>query len=276
MLALVGLWGIPALARTHGEYAVVGLGKHVVMRSVAPLEGHGARTWWSYAATFPFYLLTVWPSFFPWSLWLPAVGIELWRRRKGRQIEETYLISGIVLVFGIFTLSWTKLPHYTLPAFPFMALLMAAWWGRRERDTAFRWMAAGMASGALVVALAILPLTRPLFVSQRLYDAAAPWLARNMDLATVGYHEPSLLWLFRKKIGGFETSMNWKDAEDWMTEPGPRVCVMPAAQVESSFRDLDPAWHVVKAAGFDVANAHRVELAAIIKTANGIKTAGGY
>lgn len=68
MLALIGTWGIPALIRTHGEYAAVGLGKHVVMRSVSPLEGHGAKSWWSYAATFPFYLVTVWPSFFPWSL----------------------------------------------------------------------------------------------------------------------------------------------------------------------------------------------------------------
>jgi 4-amino-4-deoxy-L-arabinose transferase-like glycosyltransferase len=268
MLALVGLWGIPALLRTHGAYAVVGLGKHVVMRSVAPLEGHGARSWWSYAATFPFYLLTVWPTFFPWSLWLPAVAIALWRRRSLWRLEEIYLLSGIVLVFGIFTLSWTKLPHYILPAFPFMALLMGAWW-RPERDPAFRWTAAGMAAGALVVALAILPLARPLFVSQRLYDVAAPYLARNMELATVSYQEPSLLWLFRKKIGGFETRVNWNDAEDWMNQPGPRVCVMPAAQVKSTFRNLDPAWRVVQAAGFDVANAHGIELAAVIKTGSG-------
>jgi 4-amino-4-deoxy-L-arabinose transferase-like glycosyltransferase len=264
MLALVGIWGIPALVRTHGEYAAVGLGKHVVMRSVAPLEGHGARSWLSYAMTFPFYFVTVWPSFFPWSLWLPAVAIGLWRRRSQWRLHETYLVTGIVLVFGIFTLSWTKLPHYTLPAFPYLALLLGAWWSA-ERETLFRRVALGMASGGLLVALAVCPLVRPMFASQRLYDAASPWLMPRMELATVGYHEPSLVWLFRKKIGGFETSMNWKDAEDWMNRPGPRVCVMPADQVKTSFKVLDPAWRVVQAGGFDVANGRREELAAVIK-----------
>jgi hypothetical protein len=231
------------------------------------MQGHGARKWWSYAATFPFYLVTVWPSFFPWSLWLPAAAVELSRRRRQWRIEESFLVTGIVLVFGIFTLSWTKLPHYTLPAFPFMALLLGAWWdkARPEREKLFRGVAAGMAAAGVLAALVACPLARPLFVSQRLYDAASPWLSRDMELGTVGFHEPSLVWLFRKKIGGFETSMNWKDAEDWMNRPGPRVCVMPADQVKNAFKTLDPAWRVVKAGGLDVANAHRTELAAVIK-----------
>ncbi len=162
MLALVGIWGVPAMVRTHGEYAAVGLGKHVVMRSVAPLEGHGARTWWSYLATFPFYLLTVWPKLLP-VVALAAGGHdgaleapEQWR------LDETCLVTGIVLVFGIFSLSWTKLPHYTLPAFPFMALLLAAWWDS-GRDCQYRWAAAGTAVAAMVAALVACPLARPLF-----------------------------------------------------------------------------------------------------------------
>jgi len=264
MLALVGIWGIPALVRTHGQYAAVGLGKHVVMRSVAPLEGHGAKSGWSYIVTFPFYLLTVWPSFFPWSIWLPAAFAGLWIRRRQLRLEETYLVTGIVLVFGIFTLSWTKLPHYTLPAFPFMALLLGAWWGA-EREKLFRGVAVGAAVVGLLMALVVFPLARPLFVSQQLYEAAAPWLTRDMVLGTIDYHEPSLVWLFRKKIGGYGTSMNWKDADEWMRQPGPRVCVMPVDQLPKAFRKMDPAWRVVEAAGFDVANAHRTNLAAVIK-----------
>ena len=264
MLALIGTWGIPALIRTHGEYAAVGLGKHVVMRSVSPLEGHGAKSWWSYAATFPFYLVTVWPSFFPWSLWLAPAALALWRRRKEWRIEESYLVAGIVLVFGIFTLSWTKLPHYTLPAFPFMALLLAAWWGT-GRQKALRRAAGGMAGFGLALALAAFPLVRPLFVSQRLYDEAAPWVTSDMELGAVAYQEPSLVWLFRKKMSGFETGMNWKVAEGWMGRPGPRVCVMPARDLKTAFRKLDPRWRIVTASGWDVADARRADLAAIIK-----------
>jgi 4-amino-4-deoxy-L-arabinose transferase-like glycosyltransferase len=263
MLALVGIWGIPALVRTHGEYAAVGLGRHVVMRSVAPMQGHGARTWRIYAVTFPFYLVTVWPSFFPWSLWLPAAGIALWRRRRDWRLEESYLVAGIVIVFGIFTLSWTKLPHYTLPAFPFMALLLGAWWGE-ERERAFRW-AAGLTAAALLAALAACPLARSLFASQQIYEAAAPYLTPEMVLGTAGYEEPSLVWLFRKKIRGFETAVKVKDAGKWMAEPGPRVCVLPAAELQEALPKLDPAWQVVRADGYDVANAHHAELAAVIK-----------
>jgi 4-amino-4-deoxy-L-arabinose transferase-like glycosyltransferase len=264
MLALLGIWGIPALILTHGRYAAVGLGKHVVMRSIAPLEGHGAKTWQSYAVTFPFYLVMVWPSFFPWSIWLPPAFRALWLRRGSWRPEESYLVTGIVLVFGIFTLSWTKLPHYTLPAFPFMALLVAAWWGA-ERETLFHRTAAGMAAFGFALTLVAFPLARPLFVSQQLYNVAMPWLTPRMDLCTIDYHEPSLVWLFRKKIRGFDTSMNWKDADDWMHQPGPRVCVMPVDQLANAFRKLDPAWRIVQAEGYDVANARRTRLAAIIK-----------
>jgi 4-amino-4-deoxy-L-arabinose transferase-like glycosyltransferase len=264
MLALVGIWGIPAMIRTHGQFAVVGLGKHVVMRSVSPLEGHGGKTGLSYLLTFPYYLLTLWFSFFPWSLWLPPAIAALWCRRKQWTPQETYLISGVLLVFGIFTLSWTKLPHYTLPAFPFLALLLAASWLPAPRPL-FRWAAAGMAAGALLVTLVILPFFRPLFVSQTLYDQAAQYLSPRMELASVGYQEPSLVWLFRKKIDGFETSMNWKDLDDWMHQPGSRVCVVTTAQLKKSFRHLEPSWKVVNASGFDVANAHHADLAAVIK-----------
>jgi len=264
MVGLVGIWGIPALIRTHGEYAAVGLGKHVVMRSVEPMQGHGARTWWSYAVTLPFYFATVWPSFFPWSIWLLPAAAALWRRRKAWELRESYLVTGIVLVFGIFTLSLTKLPHYTLPAFPFMALLLAAWWGG-EREKLFRRTAGLMVAGALLVELVAFPLARPAFVSQELYDAAAPLLTRDMEMETVGYHEPSLVWLFRGKIGGFETGRTWKEADAWMRQPGPRVCVISEDQLQDAFPSLDPAWRVVKAKGYDVADTRRAELEAIIK-----------
>jgi 4-amino-4-deoxy-L-arabinose transferase-like glycosyltransferase len=264
MLALVGIWGIPALLRTHGEYAVVGLGKHVVLRTVSPLEGHGASGWPTYLATFPYFFVTVWPSFFPWSLWIPAAAAGLWARRRQWRIEESCLMTGVALAFGIFTLSWTKLPHYTLPAFPFMALLLAGWWGN-ERARVFCWMAGGMTAGALLVTLIGLPLARPFFVSQQLYDQAAPLLTPAMDMGTVDYHEPSLVWLFRKKIHGFDTPMNWKDAEDWMDRPGPRVLVIPVDELGNAFRSINPSWRVVKASGYDVANARSMQLAAVIK-----------
>ena len=85
MLVLVCLWGIPALVRTHGEFFRVGIGKHVVERSVATMEGHGASSVWMYLTLLPFYFLTVFASFFPWSIKLPA----LWKKLRAQRTAPT-------------------------------------------------------------------------------------------------------------------------------------------------------------------------------------------
>src|SRR4029077_9819211 len=121
-LAIVLVWGIPALVRTKGEFFWVGIGRHVVERSFGPLEGHGAQSWRGYLLTLPFYFGTVFVSFFPWSIKLPALARQLWRERDG---IDKYLINGVAIVFLLMTVVKTKLPHYTLIAFPLLSLLMA-------------------------------------------------------------------------------------------------------------------------------------------------------
>ncbi len=116
-VAIVCTWGIPALIRTNGEFFAVGIGRHVVERSFGPLEGHGSQSWQSYLLTLPFYFVTVFLSFFPWSIKLPALTWHLWRKRDG---IDNYLLSGILIVFVIMSLVKTKLPHYTLTAFPLL------------------------------------------------------------------------------------------------------------------------------------------------------------
>ena len=124
-LAYVGV-GLPlgnsGAYSTHGEFFRVGIGKHVVERSVATMEGHGASSVWMYLALLPFYFLTVFASFFPWSIKLPALWKKLRAQRDG---TDQFLLAGALIIFGIFTLVQTKLPHYTLPAFPLLALLVA-------------------------------------------------------------------------------------------------------------------------------------------------------
>ena len=133
MLVVVALWGIPALIQTHGEFFTVGIGRHVVTRSFMTLEGHGASSFGMYALLLPFYFVTAFISFFPWSIKLPWLIRKLWRKEKAGisspayngLLIDTYLLWGIAIIFVIFTLVSTKLPHYTLPAFPLLALLLA-------------------------------------------------------------------------------------------------------------------------------------------------------
>src|SRR3712207_7065058 len=43
-IAIVAMWGIPALQRTNGDFFRIGIGRHVVERSVVAMEGHGATS----------------------------------------------------------------------------------------------------------------------------------------------------------------------------------------------------------------------------------------
>src|SRR5438552_2540409 len=138
MLAVVALWGIPALIQTHGEFFSIGIGRHVIGRSLTTMEGHGASSLGVYVLLLPFYFVTVFVSFFPWSIKLPWLVRKLCRNREagvaapgynGNPID-IYLLAGIAVIFIIFTLVSTKLPHYTLPAFPLLALLLARHWNQ--------------------------------------------------------------------------------------------------------------------------------------------------
>ncbi|HSH39633.1 MAG TPA: glycosyltransferase family 39 protein, partial [Chthoniobacterales bacterium] len=121
-VSIVAAWGIPALVRTNGEFLRIGIGKHVVARSVVAMEGHGAKSLWTYIASLPFYFVAIFVTFAPWSFKLPFLAKKLWRNRDPL---DNYLLAGIALVFVIFSLVKTKLPHYTLPAYPLLALLLA-------------------------------------------------------------------------------------------------------------------------------------------------------
>ena len=122
-LAIVSLWGIPALVQTNGEFLRVGIGHHVVERSVVAMEGHGGGSILGYLAALPFYFVAIFLTFFPWSIQTPLAR----RRHFGASAIRSTIISSREppIIFIIFTLVKTKLPHYTLPAFPLLALLLA-------------------------------------------------------------------------------------------------------------------------------------------------------
>jgi 4-amino-4-deoxy-L-arabinose transferase-like glycosyltransferase len=262
MFGLVSLWGVPALLLTHGEFASVGLGKHVVGRSLGSMEGHGAKHFWGYLVSLPAYFLLVFPSFAPWSFWLPAAWRSHWRRPTP---ETAYLMSGVVLVFVIFTLSRTKLPHYTLPAFPFLALLLALWWRENKpASTAFRvvkWTGAIFA----FIALCAFPLVRKLSVTELILDKVRPELSAATAVALVGYEEPSLIWGLRKTVSGYVEKIAPEQVAEWLQKPGPRVCILKREEVDGLRLVADQTPPVrFEAEGLNLAKGRRVSLVALV------------
>jgi 4-amino-4-deoxy-L-arabinose transferase-like glycosyltransferase len=241
VLIIIGIWGIPALILTHGEFFQVGIGKHVVMRSVAPLQSHGASGLSGYILLLPFYFITLLFSFFPWSLFLPST---VQRLRVGLDAFERYALCGIGVVFVVFSLLQTKLPHYTLPAFPLIAILV----GRTIHESRFRRIAAVSAIAVyLLIALVGFQSIAPDFPSKGIFERVAEHLSASTRTASIGYDEPSLIWYFRYRTQAFHQSLAPSELNDFMSQPGPAVCVISADQPV----EIDPSWQSTSVTGYD-------------------------
>ncbi len=256
MLGLVCLWGIPALAQTKGEFAAKGLGEHVVGRSLIAMEGHGSASILGYIATLPLYFLTVFPSFFPWSVWLPSV-IRFHKRRPSE--EAAYLLCGTILTFGIFTVSRTKLPHYTLPAFPFLALLVAFWWRENKSSAQFRKVAWATATVFIFVPFLLFSPIRSLSLTEAMVDVLRPLLSSNTAVALVDYQEPSLIWGLRGSIAGFPETIQEAKIEAWLAQPGARFCILSAQAAER----VQGPWVRREVSGWNFAKGRRMKLVAL-------------
>jgi 4-amino-4-deoxy-L-arabinose transferase-like glycosyltransferase len=276
-LALVALWGIPALIQTRGEFFTVGIGRHVIRRSFATMEGHGANAPVMYLLLLPFYFVTVFVSFFPWSIKLPWLARKLWRERKtgiadpgySWNLIDKYLVTGIAIIFIIFTLIKTKLPHYTLPAFPLLALLLARHWqeaAMANRRSLPKIIAIVTACVWIAIALAIPPMVARLFPAYQLFQESRASLQPNMQFASVEFEEPSLVWYFRSSVKGFLTPLNRRRAPEFMSVSGPRFVVLPTPAAGTLFANRPTDWHTFSTSGFNIAKGKRVDLTLVLKS----------
>jgi 4-amino-4-deoxy-L-arabinose transferase-like glycosyltransferase len=274
MLAIVALWGIPALVQTRGEFSSVGLGRHVVARSIVTMEGHGAQSLAGYLLLLPFYFVTIFVSFFPWSMKLPWLARKLWRERPvaasdasdTRDASDKYLLAGIGIIFVIFTFVSTKLPHYTLPAFPLLALWLARHWQSvtGKRRGFFRAVAIATTALWLLLATVMPPLVAGSFPAYALFRQARNDLRPEMEFGGVEYAEPSLVWYFRREVKGFFTPLNEKRAVAFMEKAGPRFVVMPTSLARTVFGNR-PEWKTFSTEGINIAKGKHVDLTLVLK-----------
>ena len=273
MLALVALWGVPALLRTHGEFLEVGLGRHVVGRSFGTMQGHGGSSILAALLFLPFYFLTVFVTFAPWSVKIPWLTRRLWRNRD---TLDLYLIAGVAVIVVIFTIVKTKLPHYILPAFPLLALLLARHWlesGVAER-TLRRWSLA-TAGVMLAVALIGFPLITPFFPSAALFKKAEPYLQPEMDFAAYDFDAPSLVWNFRSRVHGFlyyrrfqgrdYATLQPDQVPQFLQRAGPHFVVLPSDVADQLYPTLPSGYRKFSTHGFDIAKGRWVDLTLILK-----------
>jgi len=255
-LAIVGWWGIPALIATGGEYFEIGIGKHVVQRSVYAMEGHGARNFFVYLLTLPIYLPVVFIFFLPWSIWLPG----LWKERTARDWRG-YLWWWVGVVFVIFSLIKTKLPHYILPAYPALALLLAGILVAGASPVVRWWNVKRAIGAAVVVSLLIgfvaAPLMNRFFLSKQIAQKVGPLLKEETSFGVTSYSEPSLVWYLRRQTHGWLEILT----EDYL-ERG--VAIIPEEEIDLRFPDGIGDAEIVRIEGINPAKGRWMTIVGII------------
>jgi hypothetical protein len=233
------------LLMTNGEFLRVGIGKHVVQRSIEPMESHGAPGVAGYLLLLPFYLVTVFVSFAPWSVCLPTLV------RKAASVQggiDRYLLLMAGLVFLVFTLIRTKLPHYTLPAFPLLALLA----GRHLSPKFPAARVTGLSAAVYVlIATAGFAAIEPAFPSKMIVQRLRPYLRPDTRTGSVGYDEQSLVWYLRSVTRPFHQRLRPENAAPFLAGPGPAACIF--SEPELSGIPLEPRWRTVTYRGLNFA-----------------------
>ena len=265
MFAVIAIWAVPALVQTNGDFLRIGIGKHVIQRSVAPMEGHGLHGALGYLVMLPLYFLTVFASFFPWSFFLPRLISSKFRAAARGEIDN-YLLLGIAATFILFTLVSTKLPHYTLPCFPLLSLWLALNWENLvPSKKLFQRMAIGVAVLAIIVSLVGFTLLRPYFPAAEMLSKTKSLMKPEMEFASTGYEEPGLVWYFRGEVRGFYQPTKPTELADFMATPGARFCILPTAKIPDLFPQISPSWIQTNSAGMDFVHFRRVDLTMLVK-----------
>lgn len=184
VVASVGIflaWAIPANQATDGEFLRAGIGKHVVQRMVEPAENHGGQGI-KYLLLLPFHAIVLLIGLFPWTHHVAGAVAGVLGGTLGERRSRAVLLGWAAPTFLLMSLIATKLPHYTLPIFPAVAIAVAASLREGALDArAAAWRARlTPLTGALLVLLGIgLP------IAGLALDPGGPLLWRALPAALV-------------------------------------------------------------------------------------------
>jgi hypothetical protein len=143
-----------------------------------------------------------------------------------------YLLAQSLIVFVVFSCVRTKLPHYTLPAFPCIALWLAL--QLRSDESSFAWFQkrfAIMFAVVLVLMLGLTPFARSHILTENLWSAVQPHMRPDTKVGCFGYGESSLVWKFRSVTTNMVVLDEEKKAKNFLTNDPPFILVLPTKDV---------------------------------------------
>lgn len=118
LLALVLPWFIGITMKTGGEFWAASVGNDLLNKVSTGSE----------RSMIPpgYYLVTFWATFWPACLLVALAIPYIWKQRRNPRV--TALLLWVLPMWIVFEAFMTKLPHYTLPTYPALAILAAAAW----------------------------------------------------------------------------------------------------------------------------------------------------
>lgn len=114
MLALALPWFVAILLKSGESFFANSLGGDLLSKVTSAQESHGAPP--------GTYFVLFWLTFWPGAVLAGLVVAPAWRAR--REPAAQFLLSWIVPSWIVFELVMTKLPHYVLPLYPAIAILI--------------------------------------------------------------------------------------------------------------------------------------------------------
>jgi hypothetical protein len=175
---------------------------------------------------------------------------------------DIYLLCGAGIIFVIFTLIKTKLPHYTLPAFPLLALLATR---HIESERFLKNAATAVICLYLALGFFAAPFFARFFPAKQIFEKTDEQLRPEMEFGAVDFQEPSLVWYLRSRIKGWMTPLNSKSAVEFMQKHGPRFVILPTEMAEDAFPGPPASWKTFSTAGLNVAKGKKVDLTLLLK-----------
>ena len=117
---LVVPWIVAVQLRSGGAFLENSVGGDLLPKLLGAMESHGSPP--------GYYLLLVALTFWPGSLLIWPGLASAWRTRSEPAVR--FLLAWLIPTWLLFELVPTKLPHYVLPLYPALAILIGAWISR--------------------------------------------------------------------------------------------------------------------------------------------------
>jgi len=122
ILLLVLPWFVAIMGRAGDSFLQESVGQDLFAKIFKGQETHGAPP--------GYYVLLFWLTFWPAAPLAAVAAPAVWRHR--REPTMAFLLAWVVPCWLVFELVVTKLPHYVLPLYPAVAILIAREIERRE------------------------------------------------------------------------------------------------------------------------------------------------